>query len=85
MLGDVTNLPEKCGMLADAFDNLPLFRKQEFWPVLAGSYRFEVGSFSIVIEHSLKKGRDGFQHFRSGWSVIGSEQRIKKPFEFVLI
>ena len=55
MLGDVSSLPEKCGMLADAFDNLRLFGKQKFWLVLAGSYRFEVGSFALVIEHRFEK------------------------------
>ena len=56
MLGDITSLPEKCGMLADAFDDLRLFGKQKLWLVLAGSYRFEVGSFALVIEHRFEKG-----------------------------
>ena len=43
-------------MLADAFDNLRLFGKQEFRLVLAGNYRFEVGSVALVIEHRFQKG-----------------------------
>jgi hypothetical protein len=85
MLGDVAGLPEKCWMLADAFDNLRLFGKQEFWPVLAGSHRFEIGSFALVVEHGREKGRDGFLHFRSGGAVIGSEQRIEDSFKFFLV
>ena len=72
-------------MLADAFDNLRLFGKQEFWLVLAGSDRFEVGRFAFVIKNRFEKGRNGLPHFLSGGAVIGSEQRIKESFEFVLV
>lgn len=57
-------------MPADAFDNFRLCGKQEFWLVSAGSHRFEVGSFLIVIKHGLEKGRDDFQHFRSCWRGV---------------
>jgi hypothetical protein len=43
-------------MLADAFNDLHLFGEQEFWLVLAGSHRFEAGSFALVIKHRFEKG-----------------------------
>jgi hypothetical protein len=85
MLGDVLGLPEKGGMLADAFDDFRLFGEQELRLILAGSDGFEVRDFALVIEHRFEKRQNGFQHLVGGWPIIGSEERIEKPFEFLLI
>jgi hypothetical protein len=85
MLGDVTSLPEKCGMLTNAFDNLGLFGKQQFWLVSAGSYRFEVGSFGAMVQHGREQRRNGFKHLIGSRPIIGSEERIESPFEFLLV
>jgi hypothetical protein len=39
MLGDVLSLPEKCGMLADSFDDFRLFGEQKLWLIFAGGHR----------------------------------------------
>jgi hypothetical protein len=38
-------------VLADAFDNVGLFGKQESWLVFASGHRLEVGSFAVMIKH----------------------------------
>jgi len=42
-------------MLADAFDDLRLFGNKSSAGI-AGSYRFEVGSFALVIDTVSRKG-----------------------------
>jgi hypothetical protein len=85
MLSDVGGLPEECGVLADSFDNVGLVGKQELGRIFAGSDRFKVGSFAVVVKHRRKQRRNSFQHFLSSRPVIGSEERIEKSFEFLLV
>ena len=72
-------------MLADAFDNVGLFGKQEFRLVFARSHRFEVGSFAVMVKHGREQRRNGFKHFFGSGAIIGSEERIEKPFELLLV
>lgn len=51
MLSDVGGLPEKCRVLADAFDNGGLLGKQEFRLISAGSHRIEVGGLAVMVQH----------------------------------
>jgi len=62
MPSDVLGLPKNSGVLADAFYDFGLFGEQEFRLIFAGSHRFEVGGFALVVEHCFKKRRNGLQH-----------------------
>ena len=72
-------------MLPDAFDDLGLLGKQKVGPVVSGSHCFEIRGFKVVVEDSRKQWRDCLEHFGTGGTVVGSEQGIQKPFEFLLI
>ena len=72
-------------MLANAFDNVGLFGKQEFRLIFARSHRFEIGSFAVMVKHGREQRRNGSKHFLGRKPIIGSEERIEKPFELFLV
>lgn len=85
MLSDVGGLPEKCRVLADAFDDVGLLGKQEFRLIFAGSHRLEIVSFAVMVQHGREQRRNGLQHFISCGPIIGSEEWIEKPFKLLLV